>query len=163
MTQLIVRCDQSDVIVWKYCKSPKISPGAFGGAYIRRGLSTEGNLRFKINWASLIAGSKFPVLLCIWGQFSKCNPQGGLYLEGRFNGGFLEGLIHGGAYFGYFTVSLTEVGIKLEVNWLWLCDLTHFLRWKQSKIRWNVCFNFTLLIIKRVKLKQTSKLLGSKS
>ena len=46
----------------------KISPGAyifqrpflrgliFGGAYIRRGLSTEGNLRFKIDWASLIAG-----------------------------------------------------------------------------------------------------------
>ena len=24
-----------------------------GGAYIRGGLSTEGNLRFKINWASL--------------------------------------------------------------------------------------------------------------
>ena len=26
----------------------------FGGAYIRRGLSTEGNLRFKIDWTSLI-------------------------------------------------------------------------------------------------------------
>ena len=25
----------------------------FGGAYIRRGLSTEGNSRFKIDWASL--------------------------------------------------------------------------------------------------------------
>ena len=25
----------------------------FGGAYIRRGLSKEGNLRFKIDWASL--------------------------------------------------------------------------------------------------------------
>ena len=24
----------------------------FGGAYIRRGLSIEGNLRFKIDWAS---------------------------------------------------------------------------------------------------------------
>ena len=43
----------------KYRKIPKISPGAyffskalfegpiFGGAYIRRGLSTEGNLRFR--------------------------------------------------------------------------------------------------------------------
>ena len=41
---------------------------------------------------------------------------------------YLEGLIGGGAYFPYFTVSQTEVGIKLEVNWLWLCDLTHFLR-----------------------------------
>ena len=37
----------------------------FGGAYIRRGLSTEGNLRFKIDWASLIVGRKFTVLLCI--------------------------------------------------------------------------------------------------
>ena len=26
----------------------------FGGAYIRRGLSTEGSLRFKIDWTSLI-------------------------------------------------------------------------------------------------------------
>ena len=63
--QLIVWCDQSDVIVRKYCKIPKISPRAFGGAYIQRGLSTEGNLHFQINWASLIAGSKFPILLCI--------------------------------------------------------------------------------------------------
>ena len=39
----------------------------FGGAYIQRGFSTEGNLRFKIEWASLIVGSKFTVfaLLCI--------------------------------------------------------------------------------------------------
>ena len=62
----------------KYHKIPKISPGAyifqgpflrglflegliFGGAYIRRGLSTEGNLHFKIDWASLIVGSKSTV------------------------------------------------------------------------------------------------------
>ena len=49
-----------------YRKIPKISPGAyifqrpylgglfFGGAYIRRGLYMEGNLLFKIDWASLI-------------------------------------------------------------------------------------------------------------
>ena len=48
-----------------YRKIPKIGPGAyifqkalfrgliFGGAYIRRGFCTEGNLRFKIDWASL--------------------------------------------------------------------------------------------------------------
>ena len=45
---------------------------------------------------------------------------GGLYLEGRFNGGFfcltalgglhLEGLIHGGAYFRNFTVCTTLMG-----------------------------------------------------
>ena len=33
----------------------------FGGAYIRRGLSTEGNLRFKLDRASLIVGSKFTI------------------------------------------------------------------------------------------------------
>ena len=34
---------------------------SFLGAYIRRGLSAERNLRFKTDWASLIAGSKFTV------------------------------------------------------------------------------------------------------
>ena len=33
----------------------------FGGADIRRGLFTDGNLRFKIDWASLIIGSEFTV------------------------------------------------------------------------------------------------------
>ena len=56
-------------------KFQKMSPGVymfiffkgpFWGAdfwrgYIRRGLSTEGNLCFKIDWASLIVGSKFTV------------------------------------------------------------------------------------------------------
>ena len=49
----------------RYRKIPKISPGTyifqkalfeglvFGGAYFRKGLCTEGNLRFKIDWASL--------------------------------------------------------------------------------------------------------------
>ena len=31
----------------------------FGRAYIRRGLTTEGNLRFQIDWASLIVGSQY--------------------------------------------------------------------------------------------------------
>ena len=49
----------------KYHKIPKISPGAyifekpflrgliFGGTYIGKGLCTEGNLHYKIGWASL--------------------------------------------------------------------------------------------------------------
>ena len=66
-------------------------------------LSTEGKLRFKGQLRAI----------------SKYKPPGGLYLEGRFNGGFfalrvwgrgrgglyLEGLIHGGAYFRNFTVN----------------------------------------------------------
>ena len=105
-----------------YSKIPKISPWAciFQRPFLR-GLSTEGYLHFKIDWASLIVGSKltvFAVLLCIWGQFSKYKPPGGLYLERQFNGGFfalpvwgafiLEGLIHGGAYFQNFMVFLVK-------------------------------------------------------
>ena len=92
----------------------------FGGAYIQRGFSPEENLRFRINWASLIVGGKFTVVALFYfvfeGKFSKYMYKllGGLYLEGRFNGAFcalplwgglyLEGLIHGGAYFRNFTV-----------------------------------------------------------
>ena len=50
-TQLIEStCEQSAKPAISYRKIPKISPGAytfFGGAYIQRGLSTEGSLRFK--------------------------------------------------------------------------------------------------------------------
>ena len=52
----------------------------FGRAYIQRGLSTEGNLRFKIDWASLIVGSKFTVFALFYfvfdGNFSSTSPQG---------------------------------------------------------------------------------------
>ena len=52
----------------------------------------EGNLRLKIDWASLIVGSKFTVFALFYfvfeGNFPSTSPQGGLYLEGRFNGGF---------------------------------------------------------------------------
>jgi len=61
------------------------------GAYIRRGLSPEGNLRFKIDWATLIVGRKFNVFALFYfvfeGKFQVQAP-GGLYLDGRFNGGF---------------------------------------------------------------------------
>ena len=81
-----------------YRKIPKISPGAyiflkalsegliFGGAYIRRGLSREGNLRFKIDWASLIVGSKFTVFALFYFVF-----------EGNFQVQAPGGLIFGGA------------------------------------------------------------------
>ena len=70
-----------------------------------------GNLRFKIDWASPIVGSKFTVFALFYfvfeGNFPSTSPRG-LYLERRFNEGFfclyLEGLIHGGAYFWKFTV-----------------------------------------------------------
>ena len=92
---------------WTYRKIPKISRGAyiFWKPFLR-GLSTERNFRFKICWASLIVGSKFTVLLCCTFDLRaifQVQAPGGLYLEGRFNGGFflcyrVGGLIFGGAY-----------------------------------------------------------------
>ena len=58
----------------------------FGGAFIRRGLSTEGNLGFKINWASLIVESRFTVFALFYFVF-----------EDNFPGISPGGLIFGGA------------------------------------------------------------------
>ena len=73
----------------------------------------EGNLRFKIDWASLTVGSKFTVFALFYFVFEgnfQIQAPGGLYLEGRFNRGFsplrvlgayiwrglyMEGLIYG--------------------------------------------------------------------
>ena len=59
----------------------------FGGTYLRRE-----TLRFKIDWASLIVGSKFIVFALFYfvpeGNFPSTSPWGGLCLEGLFNGVF---------------------------------------------------------------------------
>jgi len=50
-------------------------------------------LRFKIDWASLIVGSKFTVFALFYFVFEgnfQVQAPGGLYLEGRFDGGFLR-------------------------------------------------------------------------
>ena len=52
----------------------------------------EGYLHFKIDWASLIVGIKLTVFAFSLSLYlrviSKHKPLGGLYSEGRFNGGF---------------------------------------------------------------------------
>ena len=78
----------------------------FGGAYIRRGLSTEENLRFKIDRASLVVGSNFTVFLCFTfyyrAIFQVQTSEGAYIWRGDLTEGFLryrfEGLIFGGAY-----------------------------------------------------------------
>ena len=49
----------------------------------------ERNLRFKIDRASLIVGSKFTVFALFYfvfeGNFPSTSPPGGLHLEGQFN------------------------------------------------------------------------------
>ena len=53
----------------------------------------EGNLRFKIDWASLIVGSKFTVFALFYfvfeGNFPSKSPRGAYIWRGRFNGGFI--------------------------------------------------------------------------
>ena len=70
-----------------YRKIPKLSPGAyiFQRPFLR-GLSTEGNLCFKLDWASLVVGSKFTVFALFYFVF-----------EGNFQVQAPGGLIFGGA------------------------------------------------------------------
>ena len=78
------------------------------------GLSTEGNLRLKIDWASLIVGRKFTVFALFYfvfeGNFQEQAPRGAYIWRGDLTEGFLRyefgELIHGGAYFRNFTVCL---------------------------------------------------------
>ena len=63
--------------------------GPFSGAYFWRGLSKEGNLRFKIDWASLIVGSKFIVFALFYfvfeGNFPSTSPRGAYIWRGLFS------------------------------------------------------------------------------
>ena len=87
---------QNDTGSWEYRKIPKITSGTYifqrpflRGLFLeglRRGLSTEGNLRFKIDWASLIVGSKFTVFALFYFVF-----------DGNFQVQAPGGLIFGGA------------------------------------------------------------------
>ena len=69
-----------------YCKILKISPGPFiFSRPFLRGLCTEGNLRFKIDWASLKWEGNLPFLLCFtlyWRANSKYKLPGGLIFGG---------------------------------------------------------------------------------
>ena len=110
-----------------YHKIPKISPGAyifqrpylkgfFGGAY-RTGLSTVGNLRFKIDLAILLVGRKFTVFALFYfvfeGNFQVQAPRKGLYLEGRFNGRFFALRVWGAyTWRGLFSEFFSKKGKK---------------------------------------------------
>ena len=56
-------------------------------------------MRFKLDWASLIVGSKFTVFAHCFTLYLRAIFQvqapGGLYLEGRFNGGFFASPVWG--------------------------------------------------------------------
>ena len=79
-------------------------------------------MRFKINWASLIVGSKFTIFALFYfvfdGNFPSTNPRGAYiwrgdltedFLRYRIGGIYLEGLINGGAYFRNFYGIFTHI------------------------------------------------------
>ena len=75
--------------------------------YLRRGVSTEGNLLFKIDWASLIVASRFTVFALFYfvleGKYISNYKTPGAYIwRGDLTRGFLSyrfgGLTFGGAY-----------------------------------------------------------------
>ena len=107
-------------------------------AYFWRGLSTEGNLRFKIELASLIVGSKSTVLVLLYfifeGNFPSTSPRGAYIWRGDFMEGFLRyrigGLIFGGAYFRNFTVCQQKSPKRLF--WLLLPDEICFISSSQE-------------------------------
>ena len=81
------------------------------------GLSMQGYLHFKINWASLIVGSKCTILASFYfafeGNFPSTSPRGGLYLEGQFNGGFFALLVWG----AYIWRGLYIEGLMFGIVW----------------------------------------------
>ena len=73
-------------------------------------------MRFKIDWASLIFGSKLTVFALLYfvieSNFPSSSPRGAYIWRGNLTEVFLRyrfgELIHGGAYFRNFTVSWNE-------------------------------------------------------
>ena len=120
----------------KYRKIPKISPGAhiFQRAFLR-GLILEGLMyggKFASKSIGLASSAKeiyhfcfVCFMLCIQGQIPSISPPGGLYSEGRFNGGFFA-LRFWGAYIwrGLFSEFYGITQWKLCSSWRPILDWT---------------------------------------
>ena len=84
------------------------------GLFLEGLIYGAGNLRLKIDWASLIVGSKFTVFALFYlvfeGNFPSISPRGAYIWRGDLVEVFLRyrfgGLVHGGPYFRNFTVYL---------------------------------------------------------
>ena len=79
-------------------------------------------MRFKTDWASLIVGSKFTVFALFYFVFEDNFPSTSpleayiwrvFYVTG-LGGLYLEGLVHGGAYFRNVTVLTSRPNIWIE-------------------------------------------------
>ena len=79
----------------------------------------EGNLRFKMDWASLIVGSKFTVFSLFYfvfeGNFPSTSPQGAYIYRGYLTEGVLRYRLGGGSLylegfiFGIYGISIAPL------------------------------------------------------
>ena len=91
-------------------------------------------MRFEIDWASLIVGSKFTVFALFYfvfeGNFPSTSPRGAYIWRGDLTEGFLRywigGLIFGGAYtwrglfsefYGTFSLAIVELYSQTMLIW----------------------------------------------
>ena len=104
----------------RYRKIPRISPGTyiFQKPFLR-GLYSEGNLRFKIDWASLIVGSKFTVFALLYfvfeGNFPSTSTRGAHIWRGDLTEGFF--FLGGGGglfweFYGTLYIILRHFGVS---------------------------------------------------
>ena len=97
-----------------------------------------GNLRFKIDWASLIVESKFTVFALFYfvfeGNFPSTSPRGAYIWRGDLTEGFLRyqfgGLIFGGAYTWralFFYTNTRQIKVKyMNCKTHWLVSLCKY-------------------------------------
>ena len=113
-------------------------------------------MRLKIDCASLLLPSyRFSLFYFVFdGNFPVQAPRGGLYLEGRFNGGFLRyefgGLIFGGAYiwrglfleFLRYTARTTNIFFLIQLEKQPLCQTCEDKHWQSNcqDIQWGSSF-----------------------
>ena len=117
-------------------------------------------MRFKIDWVSLIVGSKFTVFASFYvifgGKFPSTSPLGAYIWRGDLTEGFLRywigGLIFGGAYFRNCTVAFHMKGKNATCTCLrcWdICELYSRVAIRQPSCPLAGNLNFTRKISKR--------------
>ena len=107
-----------------YRKIPKIIPGAyiFQRPFLR-GLCKEGNLRFKIDWPSLLLGRKFTVFLCFTLYLRaifkyKFRGRGAYIWRGDLTKGFLRYKFTGASIWkGLFSELYRSFWIEKQRHW----------------------------------------------
>ena len=138
--KVILNQDWSSDVMVTYRKIPKISPGAyifqwtflrglflegliFGGAYVRTEICVSKLI--KLAYSGKEIHHFCFVLLCIRGKIPSTSPRGAYIRRGDLTEGFcvtilgglyIEGLIHGGAYFPNFTVFWKKERLEIWVS-----------------------------------------------